>query len=60
MKNIITELLSVKSIVTLTLILTVAFLAIRQNVVLPSEFIVGVITSVITYYFTRKTGGNKE
>jgi hypothetical protein len=52
------ELLSVKSLVTIALIGTVVVLALRQNVVLPSEFVVAVVTSIVTYFFTKQSNKN--
>ena len=54
MKAKFAKLIDLKSIITLLLIGTVCFLAIINNVELPSEFLASIVTAVITYYFTRK------
>jgi len=53
MKIRLQKLLEVKSIVTFLLIGAMCFLAVRQNTEIPSEAFVAVISSVITYFFTR-------
>lgn len=50
----IADLIDLKSIVTLILIGTVCFLAIRQNVPISTDLIAATIGSVITYYFMRQ------
>lgn len=61
MKEKITErickLLEVKSLVTFALIGAVVALAIRQNVAIPSEALVAIVTAVVTYFFTRHPSG---
>ena len=54
MKNRFAKLIDLKTIITLGLIGTVCYLAIANNVQLPSEFLASIVTAVITYYFTRK------
>lgn len=54
MKEIVTKLLTVKSIVTFVLIGVTAYLAIVSKVEISPEFFASVVTAVITYYFTRK------
>lgn len=59
MRERLSKLLDVKSIVTFALIAVVCVQSVRQNVALPSEFIAATVGSVITYYFTRKEGADK-
>jgi hypothetical protein len=54
MKNTLTELLKVKSLITLALVGSLVFLAISDRVSVPAEVYVSIVSSVITYYFTRK------
>lgn len=54
MKERLSRLLDVKSIVTFALTTVMCIQAIRQNVNLPPEFVASTITAIITYYFTRK------
>ena len=46
------ELLKVKSIITIVMILTACYLALTDKV--DVAVFVGMVTSVITYYFTKK------
>ncbi|MGN1031162.1 MAG: hypothetical protein ACI4PQ_06120 [Butyricicoccaceae bacterium] len=55
MKNKLIALIDVKTFVTVALITVVCIQTIRQNILLPSEFIASTVSSVITYYFTRKS-----
>jgi hypothetical protein len=52
-EHIVEQLFSVKSIISLVLIFTVCYLSIKQDVTLPSEFIVAIVSSVITYFFAK-------
>lgn len=52
-------LIDVKSIVTFALIGTLCYLAISQNVALPSELLASIISAVITYFFTKKVNQNE-
>lgn len=54
MKDRLTKLLDVKSIITFALIGVVCIQTIRQNIDLPPEFVASTVTAIITYYFTRK------
>lgn len=58
MKEKFAKLIELKSIITLILILLVAFVVIWQVIrgkfEMSPEFVGGLITAVITYYFTRK------
>ena len=56
MKEKLAKLIDVKSITTFGLIGTLCVLAIRQNVAIPSEALVAVVTAVVTDFFTRKEG----
>lgn len=49
------DLLDVKSIVTFLLIGTLCYLAVTQSVQIPSELLAAVISSIITYFFTKQT-----
>lgn len=60
LKEKITKLVDVKSIVTFALVGTLCFLAIRQDTQIPTELYTAVVTAVITYFFTRKTETNKN
>lgn len=59
MKEVIVKLCSVKSIVTFALIAVVCVQTIRQNVMLPPEFVASIVTAIVTYYFTRKDDAGK-
>ena len=48
------KLLDLKSIITLLLIGSLCGLVVTLKVVIPSELFAATISSVITYYFTRK------
>lgn len=48
----VVELLKVKSIITIVMILTACYLALTDKVDI--AVFVGMVTSVITYYFTKK------
>lgn len=48
------ELLKVKTIITLAMIFTACYLALTDK--LDVAVFVGLVTSVITYYFTKKDG----
>ena len=48
----VVELLKVKSIITIVMILTACYLALTGKVDI--AVFVGMVTSVITYYFTKK------
>lgn len=58
MKEKFAKLIELKSIITLVLILLVAFVVVLQTLRgkfdMSPEFVGGLITAVITYYFTRK------
>ena len=58
MKEKFAKLIELKSIITLVLILLVAFVVVLQTLrgkfEMSPEFVGGLITAVITYYFTRK------
>lgn len=57
------DLIDVKSIVTFLLIGTLCYLAIRQNTEIPSELLAAVVSSIVTYFFTKKSNteaGNSE
>ena len=58
MKDTILKLLTVKSIVTFTLIGSTAYLAVAQKIQVSPEFFASVVTAVVTYYFTRKDGAD--
>lgn len=55
MKEKFTKLVDVKSIVTFAVIGTLCGLAVRQNVAIPTEVFAAVVSSVITYFFTKKS-----
>lgn len=55
MKEKLAKLIDVKSIVTFALIGTLCILAVRQDVTIPTEALIAVVTSVITYFFTKKS-----
>lgn len=55
--NNFAKLIDVKSILTLVVAGTLAYLAIAQNVEVPSELFASVITAVFTYFFTKKADG---
>jgi hypothetical protein len=50
----IADLINIKSIVTLMLVGTLCFLAIRQDVPISTDLIAATIGSVITYFFVRR------
>lgn len=52
MKNVFTNLLKVKSLMTIAIMLVFVVLALTHN--MSEELIASVITAVITYYFTKK------
>jgi len=52
--NALIELLKVKTIITIVMIFTACYLALKGN--LDVAVFVGMVTSVITYYFTKKDG----
>jgi len=54
------KLIDVKTIVTFAVVGTLCYLAIKQNVQIPSEAFVMVITAIITYFFTRKNNSDKK
>ena len=56
--NNIADLINIKSIVTLSLIGCLIFLVIKDKI--SAEAFMGVLSSVITYYFTRKEKGKDE
>ncbi len=56
-KQALIALLKVKSIITITIIGVVSYLAI-QRVVDPAVF-TGIAASVVTYYFSRREEGDK-
>lgn len=53
----IAKLIDVKSIVTFALIGTLCALSLRQDVEVPSEALVAIVTAVVTYFFTRQSSG---
>jgi uncharacterized membrane protein len=59
MKKVISDavekLLCVKSLVTFAVVGTLCVLATRQNISIPSEAFVGIATSVVTYFFIKKS-----
>lgn len=54
MKDKLTKLVEVKSVVTFALIGVTCYLAVVSKIALSAEFFASVVTAVITYYFTRK------
>lgn len=54
MREKFTKLLEVKTLVTFALIGTLCFLAITSSVRVSEEFFAAIVTSVITYFFTRR------
>jgi hypothetical protein len=52
----IADLINIKSIVTLALIGTLCALAVRQDTEISSELLAATVGSVVTYFFTRKSG----
>ena len=58
--EIIKRLVSVKSIVTFALIGVVSFLAIVERVEIDKQFFAGIVSSVVTYYFTRKENSSDD
>ena len=54
MKEKLTKLADVKSIVTFALVGTLCYLAIRQGTQIPTELFTAVVTAVMTYFFTHK------
>lgn len=59
MLEIISKLLSVKSLITLPLVYTICRLAITSNLVISEEVFVGIVMTVVTYYFTRSENSKK-
>ena len=57
-KEALAALLKVKTIITLLMVCTACYLAVTQQ--LDVAVFVGLVTSIITYYFTRKDGGQNE
>lgn len=53
----IAGLIDVKSIVTFALIGTLCYLAVSQQVKVPPEVLAAVVSSIVTYFFTKKTSG---
>lgn len=53
-------LIDVKSIMTFFIIGTLCFLAVKQNTEIPSELLAAVISSVTTYFFTKKNSGGSN
>ena len=60
MKEKLCKLIDVKSIVTFAVIGTLCGLAIRQNVTIPTEVFAAVVSSVITYFFTKKSSSRSD
>lgn len=59
MKEKFAKLVDVKSITTLAVVATLCGLAVRQNIVIPSEVFAGVISSIVTYFFTKPKKGDE-
>lgn len=59
MKERLSQLLDIKSLVTVALLAVVCIQAIRQDISLSSEFFASTIGSMITYYFTTKDTDKK-
>lgn len=57
MKEKFSKLIDVKSIVTICIIDTLCGLAIVQNIKIPSELFASVVSSIMTYFFTKRNGG---
>lgn len=55
MKNAMIKLISVKSILSLICIITLCILTIKGNI--DENAFIGLSSSIITYYFTRKEVG---
>lgn len=51
----IAKLIDVKTIITLALIGCLVMLAVRQNTPIPSELYAAVISSIMTYFFTKRS-----
>ena len=58
MKQAAINLLKVKSIITLAIIGALVYLSVTEFI--PSEAFVGIASSVVTYYFTRKEKGGAD
>lgn len=56
MKDVLTKLLTVKSLVTFGLLGATVYLTIKQSTQISPEFFASVVSAVVTYYFTRKDG----
>lgn len=56
----ITDLIDVKSFITFAIIFTLCLLAIKQNIEIPSELFAAVVSSIITYFFTKKSNGGTD
>lgn len=50
----VSKLLDVKSIITLALVGLLCVLAFRQDTKIPPEMLSAVISSIVTYFFTKK------
>lgn len=50
----IAKLIDVKSIVTFAIVGVLCVLALRQNTEIPSELFAAVISSIMTYFFTKR------
>ena len=62
MKDKIAKLIDLKSIITLTLVITLEVLIIKGNEINNDLFLLfsNILTMVITYFFTKKSNDNKE
>ena len=62
MKNKISNLIDVKSIITLLLVLVLLVVVVRNKAIDDKLFNLysNVLTMVMTYFFTKKTGGDKN
>ncbi len=58
MKPKLIKLIDVKTIVTFALIGTVCYLAISSRIRISEEFFAAIVTSVITYFFTKRANGD--
>ncbi len=54
MKDRFSRLIDVKAVVTVALVGTLCLLALRGGAEISAEFFAAAVTSVITYYFTKK------
>lgn len=54
------KLVNVKTIMTFAIIAVFCTLSINQNVKLPPELFAAVISSIMTYFFTKKVEENKS